>query len=96
MIDYHYNDTMMYPSIHVVKYKSMCVCNVDVAHSLSIVYPVYRDSQYMYRISWGMMPLYVSGRVRYTQRWVLVCANVDMVPMGQCVSYWGREVTMVQ
>ena len=65
----------------------MCVCNVDVAHSLSIVYPVYRDSQYMYRISWGMMmPLYISGQVWYTQRCMLVSANVDMVPMGQCVS----------
>ena len=84
MINNHYNDTMMYPSIHVVKYRSMCVCNVDVAHSLSIVYPVYRDSQYMYRISWGMMmPLYISGQAWYTQRCMLVSANVDMVPMGQ-------------
>jgi hypothetical protein len=86
MIDYHYNDTMMYPSIHVVKYRSMCVCNVDVAHSLSIVYPVYRDSQYMYRISWGMMSLYMSGQVWYTQRSVLVCDNEDMVLTGQFVS----------
>jgi hypothetical protein len=64
----------------------MCVCNVDVAYSLLIVHPVYRDCQYMHRISWGMMPLYMPGQVRCTQRCMRVCANVDMVPKGQCVS----------
>jgi hypothetical protein len=47
----------------------MCVHNVDVAYSLLIVDPVYRDQQYRYNISWGMMTLYIyvmSRQVVYT------------------------------
>ena len=58
-IGYQYNDTIVYLPTHVLRYRSMCVHNGEVAYSLLIVYPVYRDELYTYNISWGMMPPYM-------------------------------------
>jgi hypothetical protein len=74
-IEYRYNDTPIYVSIHVVRCRAMCVHHVDVAYSVLNVYPVYRDYRYMCRISWGMMLLYTLGQVWHTMRCIPVCAS---------------------